>query len=105
MGFEVRQGERVGGDFFTVPGKELRVDGNTLTAYEFPSEDELDRARGSVSKDGFSIATPGDGSALIEWTATPHFYGGGRLLVIYVGERRGILDSLDLLMGPQFAGG
>jgi hypothetical protein len=43
--------------------------------------------------------------AMVEWVAPPHFYSGGKLLVLYVGDKQRTLEALDLLLGPQFAGG
>ena len=46
-----------------------------------------------------------DGSTVVEWVATPHFYSAGTLLVLYVGDERRTLDALQRLLGPPFAGG
>jgi hypothetical protein len=43
------------------------------------------------------------GDATFVWT--PHLYGAGRLIVLYVGSQRtSTRDALDDLFGKQFAG-
>lgn len=69
-----------------------------------PEPQGLGELRSAISPDGSSIPT-GGGTAIVEWAATPHAYGAGRLLVLHVGDRRRTLDALDQLLGPQFAGG
>lgn len=46
-----------------------------------------------------------DGSTVVEWVATQHFYSAGTLLVLYVGDEQRTLDALERLLGPPFAGG
>ena len=65
----------------------------------------LDDALSSIGRDGYSVPTRTGGIADVEWIATPHFYGAGRLLVLYVGDEQRTIRALDLLLGPQFAGG
>jgi hypothetical protein len=43
-------------------------------------------------------------TAIIEWIAPPHFFQTGRIIVLYVGSDPGVLDVLNQLIGPQFAG-
>jgi hypothetical protein len=80
------------------------IDGAEVRAYEYPSQQALARFQASVSDDGYSIPMREGGVAMVEWVEPPHFYGAGRLLVVYFGERQRTLDALDLVLGPQFAG-
>jgi hypothetical protein len=41
---------------------------------------------------------------MVTWVAAPHFYKGGRLIVLYVGEDGGVIEVLDQVLGSQFAG-
>jgi hypothetical protein len=80
-------------------GDHPRAHGVSASVYEFPTEKALDRARSSVTNDGNAI-----GDTEIFWDA-PHFYGQGRLLVLYFGNEQSTLDALTDLLGPPFAGG
>ncbi|MDP9300335.1 MAG: hypothetical protein M3P43_05495, partial [Actinomycetota bacterium] len=90
---------------FSVPGQTVFIDGVQVSTYEYPSSGTLDEERSAISRDGYSVPTGTGGVAMVEWVATPHFYAGGKLLVLYVGEKQHTLEALDLLLGPQFAGG
>ena len=46
-----------------------------------------------------------DGSTVVEWVATQHFYSAGTLVVLYVGDEQRTLDALERPLGPPFAGG
>ena len=63
------------------------------------SVEELNAAIQSISQDGSSI-----GTTMVTWVAAPHFYAAGRLIVLYVGEDGGVIEVLDQVLGPQFAG-
>ncbi len=85
--------------FFTPEGQLLSVNGEHVQAFEFESEAEADTAVETVSEDGSSV-----GTTMITWVADPHFYKAGKLVVLYVGEDDGVVDLLEEIMGPQFAG-
>ena len=104
-GFTVREGKPAGGDFFAVPGQTVFIDDVLVSAYEYPDPRTLGDVRSSIGRDGYSVPTRTGGIAVVEWVATPHFYGAGRLLVLYVGDERRTLEALDSVLGPQFAGG
>jgi hypothetical protein len=105
VGFKVREGDRTGSELFSVPGQTVFIDGVRVSTYEYPSEATLNEERSGISRDGYSVPTGTGGVAIVEWVAAPHFYAGGKLLVLYVGDKQRILEGLDLLLGPQFAGG
>jgi hypothetical protein len=69
-------------------------------AFEYSTRAKLQRIR--ISADGTGISR-GNRAAIIEWTQ-PHFYRSGRLLVLYLGGDPVILETLSLILGPQFAG-
>jgi hypothetical protein len=104
-GFTVRDGERTQGGLLSAPSQTAFIDGVKVSTFEYPSEKAMDDVRSSISPDGYSVPTRTGGIALVEWVATPHFYGVGKLLVLYVGDERRTLRALDLLLGRQFAGG
>ncbi len=85
--------------FFDVPGVALIVPGRKLLAYEFADEAQAGAQAGMVSPDGTGI-----GNKYVGWGDTPHFFSRGRLIVIYQGDDRKMLDALEEALGPQFAG-
>jgi hypothetical protein len=42
---------------------------------------------------------------MMTWIATPHFYSGGQLIVLYVGDQSSTMNLLEEVLGSQFAGG
>ena len=84
------------------------MNGERVETFEFASAEEADAAAGGVSATGSSIVTTmadGTGSAsMITWAAPPHYYKAGKLIVIYVGSDSDVIDRLQYVMGPQFAG-
>jgi hypothetical protein len=107
-GFDIRQGDRTGGDgpfSLTEPGRSVYIDGVRVATYAYPSEEALDRFRSGVTDHGYGVPVgEAPGVAHVDWVDPPHFYAAGTLLVLYVGEEQHTLEALDLLIGPQFAG-
>jgi hypothetical protein len=105
-GFTVRLEGRIGlpASLLAVPGQQVRIDGRQASVFEYPTENALDKVRSAIRPRGDQIPTGDGGLAIINWDA-PHFYGSGKLLVLYFGDSQRTLDALDLLLGPQFAGG
>ena len=98
-GATVEPAESVQQVFFTVPGQIVRVNGADVQVFEYATAEALETDAAQVSADGGSI-----GTSMVSWMATPHFYKAGRILVLYVGDDRSILDLLEGILGPQFAG-
>ena len=86
--------------FFAPQGQVLNVNGEDVQAFEFASAEEADTVAKTVSANGSSI-----GTSMVGWVAPPHFYKAGKLIVIYVGSDRDVIDALTEAMGSQFAGG
>ena len=85
--------------FFSVPGVQYVASGEIVYAYEFETDEELAAQRALVSPDGYGI-----GLKYVNWSVAPSFYQKGRLMVIYDGEARLMLDTLAAAMGERFAG-
>jgi len=85
--------------FFGPEGQVVSINGQDVQVFEFPGEEEVNAAVQSISQDGSSI-----GTTMVTWVAAPHFYRAGRLIVLYVGEDGGVIEVLDQVLGPQFAG-
>ncbi len=85
--------------FFSVEGLVITVNGGDVQVFEYADADAADAEAALVSPDGSSI-----GTTMAGWVAPPHFYKAGRLIVLYVGESEAIIDILESVLGPQFAG-
>jgi hypothetical protein len=78
--------------------QKIDVDGIDVWAFEFRTRAAYKQMRSRISDDGQRI-----GSASFVWT--PHLYGSGRLIVLYVGDRSTPpRDALNAIFGRQFAG-
>jgi hypothetical protein len=98
-GATVELGEPVEQVFFSVGGDILKVNGADVQVFEYNSVEAMEADTAQVSSDGGSI-----GTSMVTWVATPHFYKAGRILVLYVGDDPAILELLEGMLGPQFAG-
>ena len=87
--------ERVSQPFFSVRGRILMVNDQALQVFEFAN---AARAAAETKQVGAASTTS------VTWIAPPHFYHGGRLIVLYVGTDQSILKLLTAVLGPQFAG-
>jgi hypothetical protein len=96
----VRPGDRWLRRLFLTPEHVVRIDHQELHVFQYGSGAKLEQV--SISPDGTGISSK-DGTAIIEWTQ-PHFYRSGRILVLYLGDTPVTLETLNLLLGPQFAG-
>jgi hypothetical protein len=79
-----------------------------LTSFSYDDTDLGDDARAIAEADARRFAPDGslrDPSQHIYYRGTPHVFRRERVLVIYAGDDRGVLDVLSRLLGPQFAGG
>jgi hypothetical protein len=87
--------------FFVIPDQVVKIDHQELHVFEYASRAKLKQV--SISPDGTGISSKDGVAAIIDWTQ-PHFYRSGGLLVLYLGDRPVILETLNLLLGLQFAG-
>ncbi len=85
--------------FFSVNGYIISVDEEDVQVFEYASTNEAEKEAQKVSPDGGSV-----GTSMMSWVDTPHFYKKERIIVIYIGDNRKILDSLNSAVGQQFAG-
>lgn len=85
--------------FFTPEGQIIAVNGQDVQVFEYDNEAAANAEADLVSPDGGSV-----GTSIMSWIAPPHFYDGGRLIVLYVGDDSGLIDALESVLGPQFAG-
>jgi hypothetical protein len=92
-------GNAVTQDFFTPQGQIISVNGADIQVFEYDSAEAMESEAALVAPDGGSI-----GTSMMMWMDAPHFYSTGRIIVLFVGNDSAILDLLEQVIGPQFAG-
>ena len=103
LGVDVEQSGPINQPFFPASGVRLLVNGHQVSAYAFSTSEIAAAAAGGVSADGSTIV--GDGVAYnVLWVGPPHFFLRERVIVLYVGDDGEILELLEGVLGPQFAG-
>ena len=85
--------------FFSVPGQNITVNGEIVQVLEYLDTVLADAEAAQVSPDGSSV-----GTSMVSWIGPPHFYRAEQLIVIYVGENQSVIESIETVLGPQFAG-
>ena len=98
-GATVEMGEPISQPFFSVEGNIVKVNGADVQVFEYESTEEMELESSQIAPDGSSNAT-----TMITWVDTPHFYKTGRIIVLYIGSDETILNLLEQVLGPQFAG-
>lgn len=86
-------------DFFSVEGQIIRINGMDVQVFEYESPEAMENEAAQVAPDGGSV-----GNSMVSWIDSPHFFKAGRILVLYVGSDQTVLDLLEKVLGPQFAG-
>ena len=82
-----------------VPAVRISIGEERVAAFEYPTTEEVEAALRHTSADGHEFA-----SAQVSWVSDPHIYRSDRLIVLYVGTSRPLLDLLRRVLGPQVAG-
>ena len=98
-GAAVESGDSITQEFFSPEGHTIKVNGADLQVYEYENAEAMEKEASQVAPDGGSI-----GTSMVTWIDTPHFYKAGRIIVLYLGNDKTVMDLLSKLMGPQFAG-
>lgn len=98
-GAEIQDDSKIEQPFFSTPGEVILVDGEAVQVFEYPDSDQAAAEAAQVAPDGSSI-----GTSMVSWIGPPHFFQSGKLIVIYVGENQPLIEHLESILGPQFAG-
>lgn len=85
--------------FFSVTGQIIAIDGREVQVFEYASAEAAQVEAALVAPDGYAI-----GSYHVSWSAAPHFFQAGRVIVLYLGDDAATLAQLDAVLGPQVAG-
>jgi hypothetical protein len=92
---------------FSVDFQVITVNGSDVQVFEYEDAAEADAEAASISPDGFSINSTINNITQIcqiGWVAPPHFYKVSKLIVLYAGDNQAVIDILETILGPQFAG-
>lgn len=93
-------GERVSQPFFSARGQIIYLNDESVWVFQYASTAAADKDAAKISSDGMTI-----GKSKPSWLGTPHFYRRPRSIVLYLGDKPGVLDVLTHTFGRQFAGG
>ena len=86
--------------FFTPEGVFVTINGEeNIQVFEYENAQTMESEASQVAPDGGSV-----GTSMMMWVDAPHFYKSGRIIVFYIGSNPTILNLLDEVLGPQFAG-
>ncbi len=103
-GLAVERGEEVSQPFFKPTGEIIRILGEDVQVFEFPSAADAEAAASGVSADGSTIASVDGSVSSVFWVAPPHFYRVDNVISIYVGTNEAVIEILDEHAGERFAG-
>jgi hypothetical protein len=98
-GLKAERGDEIAQPFFSVKGKTISADGESLQVFEYANESDAEAQAKLVDLRGDSV-----GTTMVNWVDDPHFYRGGKLIVLYVGTNQDVIKALEDVLGPQFAG-
>lgn len=80
----------------------------SIESFSYDDTDLGTDGRAVAREDAAKFAPNGslrDSSASIAYHGTPHLFRSDRVIAIYAGDDRALIDLLTGLLGPQFAGG
>jgi hypothetical protein len=90
---------------FSGTGKRIEVNSENVSLLEYDDETMVEAEAKFISPDGFTYTSENwTMIANISWVAPPHFYKAGKIIVLYIGTNQAIIDLLENLLGPPFAG-
>ncbi len=88
---------------------EVLINNETMYVIEYASETEMTQRASEISPDSTQITrTLPDGTkqitSILRADIPTHYYKKGRIIVIYAGKNETIIQILEEIFGPQFAG-
>ena len=98
-GLKAEQGDEITQPFFSVKGKTIGIDGQSIQVFEYATETDAEAQAKLVDPKGGSV-----GTTMINWVDDPHFYRSGKLIVLYVGKNSDVTRALEDTIERQFAG-
>ena len=97
-GLRVTPGDKVIQPFFSIEGQVYKVNDADVQVFEFTDVAGAQSSMAQLSPEGNPT------NVVIEWVGPPHFYQAGRVIALYVGSDRTVIDALTSILGPQRAG-
>lgn len=97
--FEIQDVDR---DFLPTTRKRMTIDDIALDIYVFDSDVEAETEAGYIDE-GWGYNN-GRRAVKVSWISYPHFFKRGNIIVQYIGEDPDIINTLESIMGEQFAG-
>lgn len=102
-GFTIEE-ESLENDFLSGERKQLKIDqGEMISVYIYESDHAMEQDASYISRDGFTYDKGGVATS-ISWVSYPYFFKKEDIIILYVGENEKIIDTLEEIAGPQFAG-
>lgn len=96
--------EDVGEDILQGQRKWLTInDEENISVYLYENSQKMEEDASYINEGGSSY-TNGGKNVEISWVSYPHFYKKGNIIVLYVGENQEIINTLEVIIGLQFAG-
>jgi hypothetical protein len=95
---------------FSVNVHVITVNGKYVHVFEYEDAAAADADAVSISAGSFSIncSTNNMTCQIVwsqpRWSGPPHFYKASNLIVLYGGHNQAVIDVLENILGPQFAG-
>ena len=99
QGAKVEAGDEVSQPFFSVKGRSVSIGDEAVQVFEYKTAGDAEAEAKSVDPHGTKV-----GTSIINWVSPPHFFKGGKLIVIYVGNDAAKMKILESVLGKQFAG-
>ncbi len=97
-GLHVTPGDKIILPFFSIEGRVYKVNDADVQVFEFPDAAGAQSSIANLSPEG------NPPNAVIDWVGPPHFYQADRVVVLYAGDDRTIIDALTAILGRQRAG-
>lgn len=85
--------------FIPTTTKITSIDNELVIIYLFDSNESMEKEAKNIKRDGSESSF-----AKVKWSAPPHFYKKGSIIVQYIGGNKKIISDLKNILGEQFAG-
>jgi hypothetical protein len=76
----------------------ITVDEGSMQVYVYGDEETAQADAGAIAQNADTVR-----GKKVAWVGSPHFYGLGKMIVVYLGSNDAILETLDELAGAPFA--
>lgn len=79
---------------FAVGATRIEVDGLELRVFEYDTAAAREADSSALTMDGYAVH-----GVPIDWTAPPHYWADGRVLVVYTGSEETLIDLVTRVLG------